>query len=144
LTPRISGLHHLTVLVDDLDASIAWYETALLASHLRRLDHHDGGGARFAVILQIPGVDTLVQLRLAPAGAPLQREEPPITYEVADDDALEQWWAHFEAAGIDHSGVRRRRTGRALDCTSPGGIRVCLYTAPPGGFDAVPFVERAR
>ncbi len=49
-----SGVHHVTIPVSDLPASIAWYTTCLAAKHVTRFDHHGQDGAVFAVILQLP------------------------------------------------------------------------------------------
>src|ERR1700681_5108741 len=67
--PRLKGLHHIKLPVTDLDTSLNWYRRVFDAEHLARFDHYDGAGTRYAVILQLPGVDIPIELRWAPDAA---------------------------------------------------------------------------
>ena len=69
-TPPVSGLHHLKLPVSDLDTSLHWYERVFDAEHLAQFDHFDDNGARYAVIIAIPGLPTPLELRWAPGGPP--------------------------------------------------------------------------
>ena len=64
--PVVSGLHHLKLPVSDLDTSLHWYERVFDAEHLAQFDHFDDNGARYAVIIAIPGL-----LRWSCAGHPV-------------------------------------------------------------------------
>lgn len=55
--PRLNGLHHIKLPVSDLDTSLTRYGQVFGAEHLTRFDHHDGSGVRYAVTLQLPGVE---------------------------------------------------------------------------------------
>ena len=138
----MSGVHHVTFVVRDLDASVAWFEAVLGAEHQSRFDHHDADGVRFGVILQLAGFPGMVELRIATDDYPLPAGYDPVTFQVADDAELERWFDHLEKYGVDHSPIKRRRTGRSIEFFSPDHVVLRLFTAPIGGFDEVPFQEQ--
>ncbi|MCU1479420.1 MAG: glyoxalase/bleomycin resistance protein/dioxygenase [Subtercola sp.] len=140
--PAVSGLHHLTFVVSSLESGIDWFESVLGARHEPRFDHHDASGALFGVILALPAFAGMLELRLATPQYAVPVGYDPVTFEVADDDALEAWFQHVEALGAEHSPVKQRRTGRSLEITTPDGVVIRLFTAPAGGFAAVPFQEQ--
>jgi catechol 2,3-dioxygenase-like lactoylglutathione lyase family enzyme len=141
VAPTLSGLHHLTFPVSNLDTSIAWYQAALGASRVDRFDHHDKDGALFAVIVELPGLDTVVQLRRAPEMARAVAGYNPVTFAVADRQALDQWVAHLDRCGVAHSQVTAQRIGEAVDFASPDDLALRLYTDPVGGIQSVQFEE---
>lgn len=130
--PAITGLHHLTIDVQDLEASISWYGRVLGASHLESLDHYDDQGLKYAVIIRIPGLNGVVQLRGATDQRPVQAGYDPVTFEVADRNALEAWTKHFDSCAVRHSAITRRRAGDALDFSTPDGLTLRLYTTLTG------------
>jgi len=136
-----SGVHHVTIPVTDLPASIAWYTTCLVAKHVTRFDHHDQDGLAFAVILQLPGHGPQVQLRIDPAVAGALAGYTPVTFGVADSAELDRWVAHLDAHDIAHSAVTTRRIGDSVDVESPDGLVLRFYTDPVGGIESVEFAE---
>lgn len=132
--PTITGLHHVAILVPDLDAATAWFERVLGARRLSAVDHRDAIGI-FAIILEIPGMPGVLQLRRSDAALPEGYD--PLTLEVADDAALQDWATHLEALGVSHSGILAKRTGSAVELPAPGGGILRFYTAPVGGFSAM-------
>jgi catechol 2,3-dioxygenase-like lactoylglutathione lyase family enzyme len=142
MTPTISGLHHATFVVSDLDAGIEWFSQILGARHIPRFDHHDEAGARFGVIVELDGFPGMLEIRVATDSYPVPVGYDPLTFEVADDAALDAWLAHLDSVGARHSPVKQRRTGRSIEITSPDGVLIRLFTAPVGGVDEVPFQEQ--
>ncbi|MEC3974440.1 VOC family protein [Amycolatopsis sp. H20-H5] len=140
--PAISGVHHVTFVVGDLDAGVSWFTQVLGARHIQRFDHHDALGALFGVILELSGFPGMIELRIADAGYPARPGYDPVTFEVPDDAALEAWAGHLRTVGAACTPIKRRRTGRSIEVEGPDGIVVRLFTAPAGGFGAVPFQER--
>jgi catechol 2,3-dioxygenase-like lactoylglutathione lyase family enzyme len=138
---ELSGVHHVTIPVTDLDLSIQWYEACLAAQRIPRFDHHGPDGKVFAAILRLPGPQSLVQLRADPDTARSLAGFTPVTFAVADRAALEGWLARLDAHGIAHSAVTSRRIGDSADIESPDGLVLRLYTDPVGGVDAVEFTE---
>ena len=140
--PTISGIHHATFVVSDLDAGIAWFERVLGAHHVPRFDHHDESGALFGVVIELAGFPGMIELRIATQSYPLRPGYDPLTFEVADGLALEEWLEHLDLVGAQHSPIKNRRTGRSIEINSPDGTLIRLFTAPSGGFDAVHFSEQ--
>ena len=122
-TPKLSGLHHVSLPVADLDAAAKWFEDVFGAEYLPELDHADGDGSRFAVVVRVPGVPAMVLLRV---GDEIP-EVAPLALGVPDRAELDRWAAHFAARDIEHSDVRAGRAGHVLTCTMPGGPALVLY-----------------
>ena len=138
---RISGIHHVTFVVRDLEAGIEWFERALRAEHVPRFDHHDPSGALYGVILSLAGLPAMIGLRIATAEYPLRPGYDPITFEVPDRASLGGWVAHLDRAGVAHTPIKQRRTGHSLELETPDGTLLRFFTAPANGFDAVAFQE---
>lgn len=141
VTRAISGIHHVTFVVSDLDEGIAWFGRIFGARHIDRFDHHDPSGIRFGVVVEIDGFPGTIELRVATADYPLRSGFDPITFQVPNDESLDDWLEHLSAEGVSHSPIKQRRTGRSIEITSPDGILIRLFTAPVGGFDNVAFQE---
>ena len=77
------------------------------AQHIDRFDHHDELGVRFGVILQLEGFPGMVELRIATEQYPLREGYDPVTFEVPGHAALESWLRHLDAAGAEHSPIKR-------------------------------------
>ena len=140
--PSVSGLHHLTFAVTELDSAIGWFDEVLGTRHVPRFDHHDQTGSRFGVILELPGFPGMIELRLRTPEYAGPEGYDPVTFEVADDEALDAWFRHVERLGVVHSPVKQRRTGRSLEITTPDRTLIRFFTAPVGGFTEVPFQEQ--
>lgn len=136
-----SGVHHVSIPVTELAVSISWYETCLAAQRVSRFDHHDEGGAVFAVVLRLPGHGPMVELRLAPSVAGAVSGFMPVAFGVGDRDGLSRWVDHFVAHDIRHSPISKRRVGESVDVESPDGLVLRFYTDPVGGFESVDFAE---
>ncbi|UQN31491.1 VOC family protein [Brachybacterium kimchii] len=137
MAPTLSGIHHLKLPVRDLDEGIAWFADSLGARHVERFDHHDETGTRYAVIVQLPGLDVPVELREAPAAAAALDGYDPVTFGVADRAALDLWVEHLDARGVAHSPVISGFIGDLIELRTPDGLALRLYTDPAGGFDTV-------
>lgn len=141
MTPAISGLHHVTFTVSDLDAGVEWFSRVLGAEHQERFDHHDENGKLCGVIVALDGFPGMVELRVATPEYALMPGYDPVTFEVADNEALDDWLAHLDDNGVTHSPTKRRRTGRSIEFFTPDGTLLRLFTAPAGGFGLVEFQE---
>jgi catechol 2,3-dioxygenase-like lactoylglutathione lyase family enzyme len=141
MTLAISGIHHVTFVVSDLDAGIEWFGRMLGARHIARFDHHDATGRRFGVVVEIDGFPGTIELRIATESYPLRAGFDPVTFQVPSDESLDEWLEHLSAEGAVHTPIKQRRTGRSIEVTSPDGILIRLFTAPVGGFERVVFQE---
>ncbi len=135
--PYVAGIHHLKIAVSDLAVSLPWYERALGASRLPQYDHVLPGGDPFAYILKIPGLGTLLELRMAPAQAARQAGFDPIVLATETLADLQRWAAYFDECGIEHSGVLRGILGWLLVCRDPDGLSVRFYSHESHEFDAL-------
>jgi catechol 2,3-dioxygenase-like lactoylglutathione lyase family enzyme len=137
----VSGVHHVTFPVSDLETGIDWFARVLRATHVPRLDHHEQGKALFAVIMTVPGLDMPIQLRRFGAQDPAPSGWIPVSFGVADRAELDRWVVHLDACGVEHSSVRHARVGHAVDFTTPDGVGIQLYTELADGLHSVTFVE---
>jgi catechol 2,3-dioxygenase-like lactoylglutathione lyase family enzyme len=121
--PTLSGLHHVSFPVTDLERATSWFETVFGARRLADLDHYDEQGGRYAVVLTLPGLAPLALLRHAQQAPELS----PMALGVADQVELANWAAHFDEHGVAHSDVMPARGGFAMTCTMPGGPMLLFY-----------------
>jgi catechol 2,3-dioxygenase-like lactoylglutathione lyase family enzyme len=124
----ISGIHHLTLPVADLETTGAGFSRCLRARHLTEFDHRDAEGNLFAIVLKVPGVEPFVQLRLEPSLAEALRGFCAISFEVAGRAALEDWARHLDEQHAVRDEISHRLIGDALDFSLPDGTRLQLYT----------------
>jgi catechol 2,3-dioxygenase-like lactoylglutathione lyase family enzyme len=141
VTRAISGIRHVTFVVSDLDDGIEWFGRMFGARHIDRFDHHDQSGKRFGVVVELDGFPGTIELRVATENYPLRTGFDPITFQVPNDESLDDWLEHLSAEGASPSPIKQRRTGRSIEVTSSDGILIRLFTAPVGGFDNVAFQE---
>ncbi|MDQ1547908.1 MAG: hypothetical protein QOH69_2812 [Actinomycetota bacterium] len=142
MPPGISGVHHVTFVVRDLNAGISWFEMVLGAEYRPRFDHHSAEGVRFGVVLELDRFPGMIELRAATEDYPLRLGYDPVTFQVAGVTELGAWRDHLDAVGVGHSPIKHRRTGQSIEFPTPEGILLRLFTAPAGGFDRVPFQEQ--
>ena len=126
--PSLQGIHHLKFPVSDLDSSLGFYERALGARRVAAWDHVHKDGTRYAVILEVPGLGTHLELRLDPRAAERQRGFDPVTIAVEDRYALRAWADHLDAAGIPHSPALTAIQAWLVVFADPDGRRLRLYT----------------
>jgi catechol 2,3-dioxygenase-like lactoylglutathione lyase family enzyme len=136
-TPAVAGLHHLKLPVSDLDTSLDWYRQVFGARHLPRFDHIDDNGARYAVIVAIPGLSAPLELRWAPGAADAMRGIDPIMLAVESSEALEAWAHHLDSLGVQHSSVIKGGAGHLLVVADPDGIYIRIGEVPAGGVENI-------
>lgn len=119
--PIISHLHHVSLLVSDLEASRRFYEGVLELAPSNARPHFDYDGIWYDLgqqqihLMVLPNPDQGAE---RPAHGGLDRH---VALAVADWDALEN---HLECAGIPYT--RSRSGRRALFCRDPDGNAVEL------------------
>ncbi|HEV3359242.1 MAG TPA: VOC family protein [Pseudonocardiaceae bacterium] len=137
MTPTLDGVHHLKFPASDLPAAIDWFHRALGGTHLQALDHYDRDGTLFAVMISLPGLPYPVELRLDAKTALGMAGYDPVTFSVADLAALEDWVAHLDSAGVEHSPVLRGFAGHVIALSTPDGVAIRLYTALPEDLNTI-------
>jgi catechol 2,3-dioxygenase-like lactoylglutathione lyase family enzyme len=136
-TPVVAGLHHLKLPVSNLDASLDWYQQVFGARHLPRFDHIDDNGARYAVIVAIPGLSVPLELRWAPGAADAMRGIDPIMLAVESSETLEAWAHRLDSLGVQHSSVIKGGAGHLLVVADPDGIYIRIGEVPAGGVEDI-------
>jgi catechol-2,3-dioxygenase len=136
--PPLRGIHDLKFAVSDLDESLRFYELALGAQHMPELDHTRDDGTRFAAVVEVPGLGTVLQLRLDPERAARQAMFDPLAIAVDDRAALERWDAALTELGVVHSPILDAVTGWLIVIQDPDGNRIRLYTLESHGPEVKP------
>jgi catechol-2,3-dioxygenase len=131
--PPLAGLHHIKVAATDLDTHLGWYQRVFDASHVPALDHVDSGGARYAAILEVPGVPVPLELRWAPAAAEALREYDILVLAVDSADELAHWVTHLDTLDVTHSPILTGGAGPVLVMADPDGKFIRLMVVPPEG-----------
>lgn len=131
--PTLRGIHHLKFPVRDLERSLGFYESTLGARRVAAWDHVHEDGTRYAVILEVPGLGTHLELRLDPKAAEQQRGFDPVTIAVQDRGALQAWADHLDTAGIAHSPTLTAIQAWLVVFEDPDGRRLRLYTLETHG-----------
>jgi catechol 2,3-dioxygenase-like lactoylglutathione lyase family enzyme len=134
--PGLRGLHHLKLPVTDLDASLAWYQRVFDAERQAQFDHLGDNGVRYAVVLALPGIEVLIELRWAPKAAAATIGYDPVNLAAGDLENLHQWIDHLDALQIDHSPIVPANAGHVIVFQSPDGLYLRLLTLPEGGIQS--------
>jgi catechol 2,3-dioxygenase-like lactoylglutathione lyase family enzyme len=133
-SPGILGVHHLKFAVADLERSQTFYERVFDAKRLTHFDHRrPDNGELFAVILDLPNLGTMLELRRNPGQAAAHRGFDPVTLSVQGPKDLEAWAAHLDALGIEHSPVLAGMIGWLLVVRDPDQRPIRFYTLDTHG-----------
>lgn len=125
--PAMAGIHHLAITVTDLDRSVPFYTSlfgrapaATLGDgpFTRRVFHLDG-----PVNLGLTQHDGGTDATFSPFTPGLDH----IGFRCADRAAVEEWAAHLDDLGVEHSGVVDADYGVALNVKDPDGIAVEFF-----------------
>lgn len=138
IPPPLQGIHHLKFPVRNIERSLSFYERALGASRVAAWDHVHQDGSRYAVILEVPGLGTHLELRLNAEAAERQRGFDPVILAVRDRHALQDWAAHLDRAGIEHSPVLVAIQAWLVVFPDPDGRRLRLYSLETHGPELAP------
>jgi catechol 2,3-dioxygenase-like lactoylglutathione lyase family enzyme len=127
--PTLHGLHHLKLPVSDLARSLDFYERVFGAQRIPEADHHrPEDGALYAYILMVPGLGTLLELRLNKERAARQSGFNTIILSVPDRVALAQWRDHLASQNVPHSPIITAIQAWLVVIDDPDGHRLRLYT----------------
>ncbi|MCU1528094.1 MAG: lactoylglutathione lyase-like lyase [Frondihabitans sp.] len=132
--PALRGIHHLKLAVSDIDVSLDFYERSLGARRIPEADHRrQEDGSLYAVILEIPGLGTLLELRRDPHRADLHRGFDPVTIAVSGRADLDDWDAWLTEHEVLHSPVIIAIQAWLIVIEDPDGNRIRLYTLEQHG-----------
>ena len=125
--PGFTQVAHVALVVRDMGASVAFYERVMgfeqaserregppEARHPRQLIRHPGSG----LVLGIHEPYERSDDRFDPQRTGLDH----LAVTVADHAALEEWIAHLDAQGVEHSPVRDAGYAEFVSFSDPDGI----------------------
>lgn len=129
--PPVSGLHHLSLTVSDLDRSVPWYCDVMGFRQLGE-DHHVEEG-RTVVLTQRTGFVLLLQEHKAHEGSTFSEFRPGLdhlAFRVPDRRALEQWRDRLEGHRVEVQPVLEEEYGTVLIFRDPDRIQLELFVDP--------------
>jgi glyoxylase I family protein len=131
LPPNLTGWHHLSLTVSNLDRSVPWYRD-LLGFELLGDEVHAGG--RTVVLTQGSfGFTLLLQQHKAHEGSSFSEHRPGLdhlAFRVTDRDALDAWADWLDDRGVDHQPIIEEVYGSVLIFRDPDRIQLELFADP--------------
>jgi glyoxylase I family protein len=127
--PDITGIHHISLTVTDLERSVAWYSDVLGLSELLKESHPADDG--YAIVLGKPDWSMCVGLHTHPTnGGEVFQESRTgldhVSFMVADRAELDAWAARFRDLGMPQSPVADRDGYAVLVFRDPDNIQLEL------------------
>lgn len=110
--PAITGIHHVSITVTDLEASLAWYQRLLRADRVpMKFPHYEREDTGYGELLVEPRSGIVIGLHTNTGndGKPFDEARTGLDHialNVASREELQSWIAWLDELGIEHSGVR--------------------------------------
>jgi glyoxylase I family protein len=129
--PDITGIHHVSVTVTDLDRSVRWYSDVLGLVELMKEEHPNDSG--YAIVLGKPDWSMCVGVHTHPtneseAFAESRTGLDHVSFGVADRGELDKWQARFAELGVDQSPINDRQGYAVLVFRDPDNIQLELIS----------------
>jgi catechol 2,3-dioxygenase-like lactoylglutathione lyase family enzyme len=124
----MTGVHHFSATVSDVEASAAWYEKVFSMMRLPiTFPHHDCEDTGYAVLLMdaTSGLTIGLHHNAGNDGVPFDEARCGLDHlgiGVPDRASLDAWAAKLDELGIEHSGVR--------DITEPLPFATLVFRDP--------------
>jgi catechol 2,3-dioxygenase-like lactoylglutathione lyase family enzyme len=131
--PDITGYHHVSLTVPDIDKSTSWYCEVLGFSKVKDFERD---GYR-KVLLMHPSSAT--GFGFTDHGARASGDSfteyrtgmDHLAFTVADRATLEAWRDHFEANGVEHSEIKPSAMGDVIIFRDPDNVQLEVYAPYP-------------
>ncbi len=126
--PAMTGVHHFSPTVSDVEASARWYEKVFGMDRVPvQFPHHDDEDGGYAVLLMDPRSGVAIGLHHHQANPGDSFDEARtgfdhIAFNVAERADLDAWTAWLDELGITHTGVR--------DIESPMAFSTVVFRDP--------------
>ena len=130
--PTITGIHHVSVTVTDIERSVAWYGDLLGLEKMMEEKHPDGAG--YAIVLGKPDWSMCVGLHVHDANESERFAESRtgldhLAFLVSSRAELDEWEARLTEFGVEHSPVNDELEGFAvLTFRDPDNIQLELMS----------------
>jgi catechol 2,3-dioxygenase-like lactoylglutathione lyase family enzyme len=124
----ITGIHHFSPTVSDVEASATWYEQVFSMMRLPvTFEHHEKPETGYAVLLLDPVSGLVIGLHHNEAneGEPFDEVRTGldhIGFRVATREALDDWVVKLDGLGVTHTGIR--------DLTEPIPFSTLVFRDP--------------
>ena len=111
-TPGISGIHHFSITVTDLEASLAWYERVFRADRVpMKFPHYGREDTGYGVLLVEPRSGLAIGLHTNSGNDGQHFDEARtgldhVGFNVSSRAEMEAWTAWLDELGVEHSGIR--------------------------------------
>ncbi|WP_255361838.1 VOC family protein [Mycobacterium sp. 1274761.0] len=108
----MTGIHHLSVTVCDIEASVAWYQKVFRAERVpMTFPHYEREDSGYGVLLLEPRSGLAIGLHTNTGNRGERFDEAHtgldhVGFNVAGGDQLEAWTGWLDELGIEHSGIR--------------------------------------
>jgi catechol 2,3-dioxygenase-like lactoylglutathione lyase family enzyme len=110
--PAITGIHHFSVTVRDIEASAAWYHRVFRADRVpMKFPHYECEDTGYGVLLVEPrsGLAIGLHTNTGNDGAPFDEActgLDHVGFNVSSREELDAWLVWLDELGIPHSGAR--------------------------------------
>ena len=125
--PEISGIHHVSVTVTDIERSVPWYSEVLGLSKLMEEKHPNDTG--YAVVLGKPDWSMCVGLHTHPTNEQERFLESRtgldhVSFTVSARSELDAWASRLAELGVEHSPVNDQGGYAVLVFRDPDNIQL--------------------
>ena len=125
--PEVSGIHHVSVTVTDIESSVPWYAELLGLTKLMEEKHPDGTG--YAVVLGKPDWSMCVGLHTHPANEHERFSESRtgldhVGFMVTSRAELDAWESRLTELGVQHSPINDQEGYAVLVFRDPDNIQL--------------------
>jgi glyoxylase I family protein len=129
--PDVSGIHHVSVTVTDIERSVPWYCDLLGMTKLMEEKHPDGAG--YAVVLGKPDWSMCVGLHTHETNERERFSESRtgldhIGFMVSGRDELDAWESKLTKLGVEHSPVNDQGGYAVLVFRDPDNIQLEFFS----------------
>ena len=110
--PAITGIHHISITVTDIEASLAWYERVLGADRVpMKFPHYGCEDTGYAEMIIEPRSGVAIGLHANVGNDGVRFDEARtgldhVGFDVGTRDVLHAWTEWLDELGIAHSGVQ--------------------------------------
>ena len=135
--PTITGIHHFSPTVRNVEASAEWYQKVFGLERVPvTFPHYEREDTGYAVLLVDPNSGLAIGLHENRSNEGEQFDEcrtglDHIGFNVSDRAEMEQWAEHLSAIGVEHSGIRDVKEPMAFSTLvfrDPDNIQLELFT----------------
>ena len=110
--PAITGIHHFSVTVRDIEASAAWYQRVFRADRVpMTFPHYEREDTGYGVLLVEPRSGLAIGLHTNTGNNGAQFDEAQtgmdhVGFNVSGRKELDAWLSWLDELGVEHSGIR--------------------------------------